>query len=432
MKHSSNLFYLFILFLFLSLGISEKAFCIEADELLVVYNSRMAGSKKLAKYYMDKRGIPPEHLIKTSTVFSESMEREEYDQKIVKPVREKLESLEDRSIAGIVLIYGVPLRVKQPLPSIEEENQVLKLKAENDTLPAKRADMSEEEKALSKDLDRQIKQLSGDHRQASVDSELALVKAENYSLDNWIPNPYFLGFQGGKTILRKNDVLLVCRIDGPDIDTAYRIIDDALATEKRGLTGVAYFDPKGPAPREEKDIRSGYTLYDASLHKAAEIVLARMDVVVDEKRDLFPPGTAPDTALYSGWYSANKYIDSFTWKQGAVGYHIASFECKNFRKENSNRWCSQVLKRGAAATVGPVHEPYVTAFPLPDLFFGKLAEGYLSLGEVYLITLPYLSWQMVLIGDPLYKPFAPLDETRKTTHSLKIIKAPKESKATQN
>jgi uncharacterized protein (TIGR03790 family) len=66
-----------------------------------------------------------------------------------------------------------------------------------------------------------------------------------------------------------------------------------------------------------------------------------------------------------------------------------------------------MLERGIAATIGPVNEPYVQAFPLPELFFPLLAEGYLSLGETYLVTLPYLSWQIVLIGDPLYQPFKP-------------------------
>lgn len=66
-----------------------------------------------------------------------------------------------------------------------------------------------------------------------------------------------------------------------------------------------------------------------------------------------------------------------------------------------------MLKHGVAATIGPVYEPYVQGFPLPELFFGALTEGYMNLGESYLISLPYISWQMVLIGDPLYRPFKP-------------------------
>ena len=43
--------------------------------------------------------------------------------------------------------------------------------------------------------------------------------------------------------------------------------------------------------------------------------------------------------------------------------------------------------------------------PESEVFFGLLVEGYLTLAECYLVSTPFLSWQMVLIGDPLYRPF---------------------------
>jgi hypothetical protein len=64
-----------------------------------------------------------------------------------------------------------------------------------------------------------------------------------------------------------------------------------------------------------------------------------------------------------------------------------------------------MIEKGACATLGPVGEPYVQAFPMPELFFGFLTEGVLSLAECYMVSLPFLSWKMVLIGDPLYRPF---------------------------
>ena len=64
-----------------------------------------------------------------------------------------------------------------------------------------------------------------------------------------------------------------------------------------------------------------------------------------------------------------------------------------------------MLEDGVAATIGPVGEPYLQAFPVPEIFFSYLIDGYLSLAECYLLSLPYLSWQMVLVGDPLYRPF---------------------------
>jgi uncharacterized protein (TIGR03790 family) len=98
-------------------------------------------------------------------------------------------------------------------------------------------------------------------------------------------------------------------------------------------------------------------------------------------------------------------VAAFTWVKGAVGYHVASAEATTLRRPLSQVWCKRMLEEGVAATLGPVSEPYLTAFPLPDEFFPLLMTGRLSLLEVYFRTLPHLSWQMLLIGDPLYTPF---------------------------
>jgi uncharacterized protein (TIGR03790 family) len=183
------------------------------------------------------------------------------------------------------------------------------------------------------------------------------------------------------------------------------MIADTLQAEAEGLRGKAYFDARWPKP--EHSDSSGYARYDQSLHRAAKHVASRMPAIIDDKEALFAKGCCPDAALYCGWYSLGRYIDSFSWQKGAIGYHIASAECATLRGQDSTGWCIKMLEKGASATIGPVYEPYVQGFPLPELFFGQLIDGYMSLGESYLIALPYLSWQMVLIGDPLYQPFLP-------------------------
>jgi uncharacterized protein (TIGR03790 family) len=130
-----------------------------------------------------------------------------------------------------------------------------------------------------------------------------------------------------------------------------------------------------------------------------------MNVVVDAKPELFQAGTAPGAALYCGWYSLSRYVDAFDWVPGAVGYHIASGECGTLRAGSGQGWCKRMLEDGVAATVGPVGEPYVQAFPVPEIFFSLLGDGDYTLAEVYFLSLPFLSWQMVLVGDPLYRPF---------------------------
>jgi uncharacterized protein (TIGR03790 family) len=122
---------------------------------------------------------------------------------------------------------------------------------------------------------------------------------------------------------------------------------------------------------------------------------------------LFGPGQAPEAAIYCGWYSLAKYVPAFEWHRGAVGYHMASAECRTLKKDDSQVWCKKMIEAGVAATIGPVNEPFIQAFPLPEIFFTLLADGSLSLAECYLASIPFFSWQMILIGDPLYRPFDP-------------------------
>lgn len=368
-----------LLLLSILLGISPTL-ALEPKEVLVLANINATSSLKLAQYYMRQRGIPEENLVRLSTVTSERCSRDEYENKIRRPLRSFLATRgADAGIRCLVSMYGMPLAI--------------------DAMPAeKKPSASSPPTPGAPTEDR-----------AAVDSELALVLTGDYPLASWLPNPYFLGFQQQATTLKRDEVLMVSRLDGPDADTVYRIIDDALATEKTGLQGRAYFDARWPSPPKEQQL-SGYALYDASLHHAADKMdtSGRMPVRLDQRDELFQPGDCPQAALYCGWYSLSHYVDAFTWVRGAIGYHIASGECSTLKRSGSQVWCKRMLERGIAATIGPVNEPYVQAFPLPELFFPILAEGYLSLGETYLVTLPFLSWQMVLIGDPLYQPFKPM------------------------
>lgn len=99
------------------------------------------------------------------------------------------------------------------------------------------------------------------------------------------------------------------------------------------------------------------------------------------------------------------YVDAFQWQTGAVGYHIASGECATLHGEGSHVWCKMMLEKGVATTIWPVGEPYVQAFPVPEIFFRFLVDGYFCLAECYLDSLPCLSWKIVLVGEPLYRPF---------------------------
>ena len=237
--------------------------------------------------------------------------------------------------------------------------------------------------------------------QSSFDSELSLLLAGEYPLKGPAPNPLRLG-ANVPTLLKSSRILMVSRLDGPTDAIARGLIDKAIRTEAKGLTGWAYIDAGWT-----KAGKGGYRQTEKSLLTAAGLLRRYSGLAVRQERtrELFAPGSCPDAALYCGWYSLGKYVDAFTWADGAVGYHIASSEARSLRDPAFTGWAAAMLRDGITATMGPVGEPYVTAFPPPDEFFTLLMTGRYTLVECFYMTKKYNSWRMVLVGDPLYKPF---------------------------
>jgi uncharacterized protein (TIGR03790 family) len=198
--------------------------------------------------------------------------------------------------------------------------------------------------------------------------------------------------------------MMVARLDGPGENIAIGLVDKAIAAERKGLKGRVYIDSGHSANKPGKPL---FAEYDESLVKASELfeTYGKMKVVLDKKPSLFAPGRCPQAAVYCGWYSLENYIDAFGFVDGAIAYHIASFEAVNLRDPASGQWCPSVLADGAAVTIGPVAEPYLSAFPKPDKFVSRLLLNGSCIVEAYYRTKPFNSWQMVLVGDPLYRPF---------------------------
>lgn len=342
------------------------ALALEPAEIAVVANSREPQGVALARFYMVRRHIPRENLLLLTTTRAEQCSRPIYDREIAVPLAAYLQK--HPKLSCLLLFYGLPLRIQaEPAPKGSDHPR-----PQQDTV-------------------------------ASLDSELSLVKVGDHPLPGWLANPYFLGFQHQHSTYRKGQVLMVARLDGPSPATVRRLIVDSLAVEGRGLQGTAYFDARWPRASAKK--LQGYKLYDQSLHLAADIVGQALPTVLNEEEGLFQPGQAPQAALYCGWYSLAHYVDAFNWQPGAIAYHLASAECATLKQADSQVWCKRLLEEGVAATIGPVGEPYIQAFPLPQLFFSLLLDGDFNLVEAYQLSLPFISWKMILIGDPLYRPF---------------------------
>ena len=236
---------------------------------------------------------------------------------------------------------------------------------------------------------------------SSFDSELSMVLAGEYPLGNWVPN--YLSLEFSKQFERQSPrVLMVCRIDGANQSTAKRLIDMAVRTEHKGLAGRAYIDAGW-----ERAGKKGYKNTEESLLATAKLLQQHsgMSVKFDTVPTVFAAGACPQAALYCGWYELRNYVDAFNWVEGAVGYHIASFEMETLRDPKFTGWASSMVRDGITATLGAVEEPYLGSFPPPDKFFALLLTGKYSLAECYYLTKRFNSWRLVLIGDPLYRPF---------------------------
>jgi uncharacterized protein (TIGR03790 family) len=234
---------------------------------------------------------------------------------------------------------------------------------------------------------------------ASVDSELALLWWPDYPDRGFLPNPLNWRMQKRMRGRKSPPVLMTARIDGPTKADAMKIVKASLSAEKTGLEGTVYIDAGGPNRARQYD--KHLTDLHAWLRKTTD-----MKVVLDTKPTVLRRGSAPDAALYVGWYSLRKYVPAFIWKTGSVGWHIASFEAMHLRDPKTQEWVPKMIQNGVAGTLGAVNEPYLGAFPLPEDFFPLLLTGKYTLAEVYWRTCPMVSWRMTLVGDPLYNPYA--------------------------
>lgn len=253
----------------------------------------------------------------------------------------------------------------------------------------------------------ELEVFGGPDADASFDSELSLLwwGPGTYALAGRTMNPLHHERVGAwLQIASPLPVLMVSRLDAPTPELARGLVDQAIAAEQRGLVGTVYVDAQG----QPADTQYSYGFYDQSLREAAELFSRRTPYAVvqdNTERRFSQPGEAPDVAVYVGWYRLRAYEDAFSFRPGALGYHIASAEAISVHNQQETGWCKNALERGITVTLGSTGEPFVDAFPPPSQFLGFLLTGRYSLVEAYYLTTRYVSWRMVLFGDPLYNPW---------------------------
>jgi uncharacterized protein (TIGR03790 family) len=383
---------------------------IEPDEILVIVNGDINSSMELGRYYCQRRNVPEDNILAISlgNIPADSISRDEYDKLIAGPVRDRLTSNKQGwAIKCLLTTYGIPYRVG---PRGQLEGQQHRLKELEETAQQydkKLADASSanEQQKIKKELSKvraEIDRILGRETEASVDSELSMILSGPYELYRWQQNQLNKELKYPASL---NLTTMVCRLDGPTPQIARGLIDKAISAERMGLKGVVYIDSRG-IPDDKQPYSIAH--FDQSLRDLAVLLRFRTKLEVKEERTakLFEPNSCPRAVIYCGWYSLQKYVDAFDFVDGAIGYHIASLEAVDLRDPNSPQWCPAMLADGVTATVGAVAEPYLHTFPNPRDFFAELLDGK-CLVEAFYLTQPFCSWQLVLIGDPLYTPFRP-------------------------
>ncbi|PYJ73153.1 MAG: hypothetical protein DME75_02335, partial [Verrucomicrobia bacterium] len=355
-----------------------------AQSTIVLYNKAVADSVELAKFYAEKRGIAPDHVIGLTCSTEEEISREEYDTTIADPLREIFKQrhwwtlnesgkqspvVTASAIHFVAAIKGIPLKIR--------------------SIPAYPGDQPRPVPI-------------GSRNEASVDSELAVLALHSRQISGATQNPYFRSF---RAISDFNDptLLLVCRLDAPAAATVRALIADAIATEKTGLWGRAYVDGAHSSGGGRELGDQWLSEITGQLHKAG------VPVVYDEKPEIFPEGyPMTDCALYYGWY-AGRVAGPFTQPDfrfipGAIAVHIHSSSASTLRDPNAD-WVAPLISKGAAASLGNVYEPYLQLTVHVDTFNDRLLLGFTFAESAYM-SIPALSWMSVMVGDPLYRPYA--------------------------
>lgn len=250
----------------------------------------------------------------------------------------------------------------------------------------------------------QIDWFQTDATSAAFDSELSHLWW-SYPRSRWLNNPLFYANRSPNA----GTMVMVMRLDGPQSGTVGQIINQSLAAEEHGLKGRVVIDSRG-LPVTDKDGKpDSYGRYDQGLRDLATLLQTKartkLAITFDDRPEVMEAHSAKNVALYMGWYSVDRYVPACEFVPGAVGFHLASYTMVTLRREDPRCWARNLLDDGITATLGAVEEPYLQAFPAADDFFPLLLTGKLTLAEAYWKTVPWTSWRISMIGDPLYTPY---------------------------
>lgn len=333
--------------------------------VLVVINDNSSLSKSIGEYYVRARSIPLKNVCRIRVAEQEEVSRADYNRRIAEPVGACLRRGQlVEQVLYITTTQGVPLRV---------------------------------DGAFGDDI-------------AAVDSELTLLYAElhgapSHAVKGSLRNPLF-GKRDAKFTHAEFPIYLVTRLAGYDFAGVKAMIDRSLQARNRGKFVI--------------DLKSSDDESGNDWLRTASLLLPRDRVVFDESAKVLYGQT--DVIGFASWGSNDKnrherYV-KFRWLPGAIATEFVSSNARTFARppktwnisdwESPSKWFAgspqtmtgDYLEEGASAATGHVSEPLLLFTPRPDYLLPAYVKGR-NLAESFYISIPALSWQNVVIGDPL-------------------------------
>jgi uncharacterized protein (TIGR03790 family) len=358
-----------------------------AARVVILANSDDPDSLRIAHHYAEKRGVPEANIVALPMPKSEAIGWHEFVPTLWNPLLARLVrdgwidgiemqltdaagrrkyAVSRHRIAALVVCRGVPLRVEHD-PSLFAEVMPFTVHPEYRT------------------------------NAGAVDAELSLLALPTYPINAFLPNPLFQNEH--PNVFELEQVVKVSRLDGPTPEDAMALVDHALTVERQGLIGRAYIDLSRRDPIGDRWL-------DAA---ASQLEDLGFDLSVDrDVATIAPTARFDQPVIYFGWYTQDVdgpfALPGFRFPPGAIALHIHSYSAATVHSPESG-WVGPFLARGVTATFGNVHEPYLQMTQRPDLLVRALKRG-ANLVDAAYFSQPALSWQEVLIGDPLYRPFA--------------------------
>ena len=339
-----------------------------ADRVLLVVNDNSPLSRNIAEYYARRRGVPAKNICHIKTTTDEVISRDDYDRQIARPIGAFLrkEGLQE-SIYYIVTTGGVPLKISG------------------------------------------TDGLNGTY--GSVDSELTLLysdlrSGQPHPIEGPLNNPFF-GKRDRAFSHPEFPIYLVTRLAAYDFDGVKGMIERSLAAANRGKFVL--------------DLRSADDEPGNDWLRDAAILLPKDRVVLEQT--IRPVYGEIDVIGYASWGSNDKHHDrrfpGFHWLPGGIVTEYVSTDGRTFQKPpdkwtSSQEWnarsawfagspqsmLADYILEGATGGSGHVYEPYLTMTPRPDLLLPAYYSGR-NLAESYYLAIRSLSWQNIVVGDPL-------------------------------